>query len=71
MEEMKKKMKTFREISNDIVQSAIGESENDYLRDLEMGKLRSTIRNIGVEELANVIKDALRGSDIKQLKKLL
>ena len=64
-------MKTFKEVLNDVDQIGIAESENAYLRDLEMGKLRSTIRNIGVEELANVIKDALRDLDIKQLKKLI
>lgn len=64
-------MKTFKEVLNDVDQIGIAESENAYLRDLEMGKLRSTIRNIGVEELANIIKDALRDLDIKQLKKLI
>ena len=64
-------MKTFKEVLNDLDQIGIAESENAYLRDLEMGKLRSTIRNIGVEELANIIKDALRDLDIKQLKKLI
>ena len=64
-------MKTFKEVLNDVDQIGIAESENAYLRDLEMGKLRSTIRNIGVEELANVIKDALKDLDIKQLKKLI
>ena len=64
-------MKTFKEVLNDVDQIGIAESENAYLRDLEMGKLRSTIRNIGVEELANVIKDALKDLDKKQLKKLI
>ena len=62
-------MKTWQEIQDSVAYKDLKELSED--KEEEMGKLRSTIRNIGVEELANVIKDALRGSDIKQLKKLI
>tara|TARA_B100002003_G_C13691355_1_gene348415 strand:+ start:245 stop:433 length:189 start_codon:yes stop_codon:yes gene_type:complete len=62
-------MKTWKEIQDSVAYKDLKELSED--KEEEMGKLRSTIRNIGVEELANVIKDALRGSDIKQLKKLI
>jgi hypothetical protein len=62
-------VKTWKEIQDSVAYKDLKELSED--KEEEMGKLRSTIRNIGVEELANVIKDALRGSDIKQLKKLI
>ncbi len=62
-------MKTWKEIQDSVAYKDLKELSED--KEEELGKLRSTIRNIGVEELANVIKDALRGSDIKQLKKLI